>query len=267
MSSNDYPSEVFALLPVQGTIVWNSHAFNLTQEVATNEQWLNLYFAGPSDRVYPVQGIFDSKDIFVMNVPPFQKHEYCRTHTLPQGARLFQLSSHTHKRGELFRIWGPGITEECGTESGRIPPGDCPPESGPPIFTTTTYSDPEVLYFDPPVALDGADPASRRYKFCSRYDNGADVPDEVKRASTSPKAPLLPTLETIVGGPCPTTGTGATVACIGGTKKGQLCYGSNDACDSAPGLHDGVCDACPVHGGVTTEDEMFILLGLFYRVP
>jgi len=25
-----------------------------------------------------------------------------------------------------------------------------------------------------------------------------------------------------------------------------------------------LCDACPLTGGVTTEDEMFVLLGLFY---
>ena len=47
-------------------------------------------------------------------------------------------------------------------------------------------------------------------------------------------------------------------------QKGFLCYGDDAACDSAPGLGDGVCDACPVLGGVTTEDEMFILLGSFF---
>jgi hypothetical protein len=263
VSSNIYPPQVFSMLPVKGTIVWDSHAFNLTTKLATNEQWLNLWFAGPSDRVYPVKGIFDSTDIFVMDVPPYEEHEYCRTFELPQGSRLFQFSSHTHKRGKLFRIWGPGITEECGTEPGRIPDGSCPPESTPPIFATTLYSDPEVLYFNPPVALDGADPASRRYKFCSRYDNGATNPDEVKRQSTSPYAPLFGGLQSVVGGPCPDT----TVACLGGPKQGQLCNGNNSVCDSAPGLGDGVCDACPVHGGVTTEDEMFILLGLYYQVP
>ena len=263
VSSNVYPPEVFSMLPVKGTIVWNSHAFNLTTQLATNEQWLNLFFAPPSDRVYPVQGIFDATDIFVMDVPPFQKHEYCRTYTLPQHARLFQLSSHTHKRGKLFRIWGPGITDVCGSEPGRTPDGECPSESTPPIFTTTIYSDPEVLYFDPPVALDDADAASRTYKFCSLYDNGATDPSEVKRQSTSPLPPIFGGLESVVGGPC----TDATVACLGGPHQGELCQGNNALCDSAPGLGDGVCDACPVHGGVTTEDEMFILLGFYYVVP
>src|SRR5262249_29875553 len=43
VSSNVFPSQVFSMLPVKGTIVWNSHAFNLTSKLATNEQWLNLY--------------------------------------------------------------------------------------------------------------------------------------------------------------------------------------------------------------------------------
>src|ERR1041385_4741522 len=141
------------MLPAKGPIVWNSHAFNLTSQLATNEQWLNLYFATPENRVYPVHGIVDAKDIFVETVAPFQTHQCCRTYTLPQHARLFQLSSHTHKRGKPFRFWGPGITDVCGSEPGKTPPADCPPESGPPIFTTTLYNDPEVLYFDPPVAL------------------------------------------------------------------------------------------------------------------
>jgi hypothetical protein len=169
---------------------------------------------------------------------------------------LFQLSSHA-QAGELFRIWGPGITQECGTED-AVKPNDCQPEPGPSIFTTTDYSDPMVLNFSPPVELDGDDPASRRYKFCSRYDNGADVPLEVKRRSTSPAPPLF----VAPGGPC----KAADAVCLAGPHKGEACNGDDRACDS-PGVQDGSCDACPLHGGVTTEDEMFIMLGLYYVVP
>jgi hypothetical protein len=112
------------------------------------------------------------------------------------------------------------------------------------------------------VVLDGADPSSRRYKFCSLYDNGETVPDEVKRQSTSPPPPFGNVLEGTIGGPCPDR----TVACLGGPKKGVQCNGDNAFCDSSPGLGDGICDACPVHGGVTTEDEMFILLGSYYII-
>ena len=75
----------------------------------------------------------------------------------------------------------------------------------------------------------------------------------VKRQSTSPSAPgnLGPFIS---GGPC----EDSTVSCYGGANAGALCGGNNGACDS------GVCDACPVVGGVTTEDEMFILIGGYY---
>ncbi len=43
-------------------------------------------------------------------------------------------------------------------------------------------------------------------------------------------------------------------------------YGTVDhsLCDSVPGAGDGVCDACPLVGGVTTEDEMFAILGDYF---
>ncbi len=49
-----------------------------------------------------------------------------------------------------------------------------------------------------------------------------------------------------------------------GPYKGVLCGGNDAFCDSTPGAGDGLCDACPVHGGVTTEDEMFVLLGSYF---
>jgi hypothetical protein len=34
-------------------------------------------------------------------------------------------------------------------------------------------------------------------------------------------------------------------------------------CDSAPGARDSFRDACPVGFGVTTDDEMFVLAGVY----
>jgi hypothetical protein len=104
-----------------------------------------------------------------------------------------------------------------------------------------------VLY-DSPSAND------RTFLYCSLYDNGSTVSSPtVKRQSTSPEAPagLGPFVS---GGPCPDS----TVACLGGSNAGALCGGNNAACDSV------ICDACPVVGGVTTEDEMFIFIGGYY---
>ena len=255
---NAFASGVFAAFPVKGTMVWNSHAFNLTDQPTTNEQWFNLYFAGAAERIYPVRGIFDSRDIFTQNVPAFQTREYCRTITMPKGTRIFELSSHTHKRGKLFRVFGPGIATACSSQAGDV----CLPETTPPILTTTQYNDPAQVHFDPPLTLDGDDPASRRLKFCSLYDNGATDPLEVKRRSTSP-IPPPPIPSGTFGGPC----SNAEAVCLVGPHKGEPCAGIDGRCDSSAGANDGLCDACPLKGGVTTEDEMFILLGTYYCVP
>lgn len=248
----DYPPGASVPLPTKGIVVWNSHAFNLFDEPAVNRQWLNLYFAGPADREYLAQGLFNAGAIFAMNVPPFKTQEVCNTHTLDRGTRLFQLSTHSHKRGNFFRVWGPPNTP-CA-------PGPlCTADTRAPLLTTTVYSDPAVLYFDPVIELDGTDVASRTLKYCSLYDNGATDPAAVKRQSTSPSPPLPLGL----GGPC----SNSTVACMAGPRKGLPCHGDNARCDTLPAQGDGVCDACPLTGGVTTEDEMFILLGIYYTVP
>ena len=130
---------------------------------------------------------------------------------------------------------------------------------GPPeqlVYFSSSYSDPVQLNYEPPVVLDDADPEMRTYKYCSLFDNGTDLgKPAVKQRSTSPNA--------ILGGPCSLE----EVACLAGPNQGTLC-GSVDGepnhafCDNLPG--DGVCDACPLRGGVTTEDEMFLFLGSFY---
>jgi hypothetical protein len=233
----------FAVLPVAGIAVFNSHAFNVTGAPTTNEQWLTFLFGAPDDRQYPVQDLFDATDIFAQNVPPFEQREYCRTHTFDQGTRLFELSSHTHKRGTLFRVWGPGVTAPCSAQQ-----ASCLPESGTPVLVTTNYADPAHVVFDPPVALDGEDVASRTYKFCAVYDNGFTDAADVRRGSTAPDRST----------PCDRH-------CVDGPQRGKACA-TDAACDSAPGRGDGRCDACTLRGGVTTDDEMFILLGSYYCV-
>ena len=47
-----------------------------------------------------------------------------------------------------------------------------------------------------------------------------------------------------------------------GASAGTFCGADDGLCGDG-----GSCDACPVRGGVTTEDEMFLMLGSFYVVP
>ena len=127
------------------------------------------------------------------------------------------------------------------------------------LYTNLVYNDPTVVIYEPAMAFpgEGSSRESRTLTYCSLYDNGYTDPSEVKTRATSPVStgPL--------GGPCRTP-TGCTEG-----RVGEACSGSTEeerhaSCDTAPGAGDGICDACRLRGGFTTEDEMFILLGAFY---
>jgi hypothetical protein len=128
------------------------------------------------------------------------------------------------------------------------------------LYVSQVYNDPLVLRMgDAPLFLNSPRPDERSLTYCALYDNGYTDPSAVKKQSTSPHAPQnLP-----VGGPCalPTHCTEGKVTepCGGVTIEAR-----NRSCDSGDGAGDGVCDACPLIGGVTTEDEMFILFGKYY---
>lgn len=252
-----YPTGVYGALPIQGTMIWNSHAFNVSPQPTTNEQYFNVYFAPQADRQYVARGIFEDDNIFVQDVPPYEEREYCNTHTLQKGARVFQLSSHNHKRGVLWRTWEP--------PNAPCKPGpNCTPDTTrDPTVVSTTYNDPTLFRYDPPKAFDDDDVASRTFKFCAVYDNGGGDPTNVKRQSAS--------LAVFLGGKCDVKLLQCVANDASDPRKGKLCGEDGTAhdylCDSAPGAGDGRCDTCPLRGGVTTEDEMFILTGLGFCAP
>jgi hypothetical protein len=126
------------------------------------------------------------------------------------------------------------------------------------LYVSQLYNDPVVLRMDDdPLYFNSPQADERALTYCALYDNGYTKPSEVKRRSTSPEPPnSLP-----IGGPC-----AVPTHCTQG-KAQEQCSGStleerNQSCDS--GAVVGVCDACTLVGGVTTEDEMFILLGQYY---
>jgi hypothetical protein len=275
---NVFPNDVYRILPAEHVMVWNSHAFNLYDVPTTNEQYWNIYFFDPPDERLFARGIFEAQDIFIQNVPPFQEREYCRTTTMPIGTRMIDLSSHVHERGRLFRTWGPPIANAC---SSRNDPS-CKPEDREPLVVATEYNDPTIKDLDPndPAwQLDDPNPANRRFKFCAVFDNGFNDPSAVKLNSESPNPPGIPNLCNVgggggflpAGGKCffgnPNNPTDCGIACVNAGKRGVECHGDDRVCDSSPGANDGICDACPLRGGVTTEDEMFILIGTYYCQP
>jgi cysteine-rich repeat protein len=254
---------VYSVLPMKGIVVFNSHAFNLTDVDTTMNQYLNLWLAQPGDQLHQTQQVFDASEIFWdpnpippnPSVPAFETREFCRTYTAPEGANLFWLSSHTHRHGVRWRTYGPPNTP-CNTTN-------CPgpgPESQL-LYYSTVYNDPIQLEIDPPLVLTGS-AEDRTFLFCALYDNGSTpTSPSVKRHSLSPDPPLIFGIP--VGGPC----AEAEKTCVSTdpAKRGQPC-GSEpdpDAFCTSPST-PGFCDACPLRGGFTTEDEMFILLGNFF---
>jgi hypothetical protein len=237
VSSQPLPEGVYGQLPVKGVIIWNSHGFNLTDKSTTVEQYNTFWYAQPEERVHIVRRIFDQRYIFTMQVPPFQSREYCASFTLPQHARLIELSSHSHQRGIKWRTWLPPQEPNC-------VPATCAPNADEPYYESFIYNDPLTLAIEPALAFDDADPASRTLKYCAVYDNGEEQPERVKRRSQLAEGSRV---------------CGATeLFCLGGERQGEACSG-DDECGEG-----GACDACTVTGGVTTEDEMFILMGGFY---
>ena len=239
-SYSELPRGVFRTMPVRGIIYCNSHASNLTRQDHLMNARINVYFAGPENQDIPARGIFDISKIFSPSAAPFEESTLCGDYVLPQGAHLFSLGSHTHKRGKHFTADLPDGTR---------------------IYESFIYNDPLDLEFDPPLVFDSPDPAERTIRFCSLYNNGRN-PDgspnveEVTRYSRLPQSVFQPG----VPGRC------NPVACVNEGMVGAPCNGVGDdaACDSSPGAGDGWCDACRITGGESTENEMFLPLGGFY---
>ncbi|MDH3729477.1 MAG: hypothetical protein OER77_18265 [Myxococcales bacterium] len=247
----DQPQEgVYSRLPLQGFVSWNSHGFNLTTKNTSIEQWVNVSFVPEQSRNWLNRQIFEAREIFAMStVAPFTKREVCMTFTLPQYSRLMSLSSHMHQKGELFRIWLPPNQPCEGSDGCAVPQSEAD-------YVSRLYDDPVYTYYDPPLEYDGEGDPERTFRACAVYDNGADNPAEVKRESTKPDTPTC-------GFPVAHCGCAEKDrACFGGPNEGMSCGGDDSVCGDG-----GLCDACPVWGGITTADEMFIPLGSYFVQP
>jgi hypothetical protein len=234
-SSILFADGVYQALPMKGVMYWNAHAFNLTDRDHVMNGRVNYYFA--ADRRYPAVRISDFSAIFRPNNPPFTRETFCNDHVFPIGSRVFQLFAHTHKHGEYYWVTGP---------DGEL------------IYENRSFSDPVIGRYDPPLAFDSPVRAERTVRYCATFNNGVapdgspDI-DLVTRASRVP-----PVAQQFVGRCTP-------VACVAG-KVAAPCEEDAD-CDSSPGAGDGWCDACPITGGESTENEMFVLFGAQYVDP
>ncbi|TFH32142.1 MAG: hypothetical protein E4H00_02040 [Myxococcales bacterium] len=258
----DYPDGVYGVLPVEGFTIWNSHSFNLTKFDTTVSQYINFLYAATDDRRHLREDLTILDDIFAMGtVAPFTTHEACATFTMPMSSRLLTLSSHTHQYGTDFRIWYPP-NDPCPSSGLGGPIDLCAVPDREPDYRSFFYQDPLYQRFNETnnlEILDSADDRDRTFRYCAIWDNGATDPAKVRRHSERPDAATCAFGEIAPEfvGPC---GCAPELrACLGGPDQGMICGEDDSACGEG-----GVCDACPVWGGVTTEEEMFGILGAFY---
>lgn len=217
---------LYETFPLRGLLYWNSHAFNLTSQETELNVWVNVFYAKDPQHEVRTVAVTD-KIAIAAGQPPFTIKNYCSTWTAPLHAQMYQLSSHTHKRGSNFTVDGP---------------------DGKRIYTSAIYSDPVEMLFEPAMVFDSEDPAQRTLTYCADFNNGLT-------ADGLPDTDLVTKLSTM-----PDRTTCEPVACVSG-KIGAPCDGADDdaACDSSKGAGDGSCDACAITRGQTTENEMFVL--------
>jgi hypothetical protein len=200
-------------------------------------------------------------------------------------AQLFDLSSHTHKHGKHFTISVPTGTD------GSCPVGATQETTSPPcpsgvsaccgLYDSFVYNDPADRTYNPPLAFDSEDPTQRTVHYCSLYNNGCTA-----AAGSGTTQPTCSTKDdgVVDGIPDPTLVMRRSlippsainsyppslckpVACATGKIGAPCSAGFDRVCDSTPGANDGSCDACPITGGESTQNEMFILIGSYYLAP
>jgi hypothetical protein len=110
---------VFAEAPLRGILVWDSHAFNVTDSPAPLDIWMNFDFAAPDEQIDLLQRFVDISAIAAMRVPAFGLEEVCNRHVMGAGTRLLDLSSHTHKRGKRFRVFQGDFSCAAGPNAGQ----------------------------------------------------------------------------------------------------------------------------------------------------
>jgi hypothetical protein len=220
---------VYWEIPLKGVLWFNSHSFNLSDEDTNLDARMNFFFA--KERMRKMVPVNVVKNEVPNGQAPFTKKTYCSTTVVPQNNSIAMMTGHTHRHGQHF--WAKDA-------------------SGKQIYESFIYNDPVYQHYEPWLEFAGLDEASRTIEFCAEYNNGLNedgVPDigVVTRKSRMPA-----------------NGTCTPVACTKG-KVGATCSKNAD-CNSAAGGNDGECDACPITTGLTTENEMFVLMP-WYVLP
>ncbi len=128
------PPGVALRLPPGAALDLNSHYVNRTDAELPGEVNANFHTVDSSAVVHVARPLFLSN--FEITLPPRQRTTLGRTFLMPEPVTVFMVTSHMHERGERFVI--------------RIVGG---PRDGETIYETTSWSAPDIVTLDPPVAL------------------------------------------------------------------------------------------------------------------
>jgi hypothetical protein len=217
-------------LPLKGVLWFNSHAFNLTEEDTVLDARMNFLFAKERKRQMIPANVVEN-DI-PNGLAPFTKQTFCSKTVVPQNYEIAMMTGHTHRHGKHF--WAKDST-------------------GKQIYESFVYNDPIYQHYAPWLQFSASDEVSRTIEFCAEFNNGlkADGTPDIQLVTRKSRMP-------------PPNATCTPVACTAG-KVGAMCSTHSD-CDSTAGAKDGECDACPITTGLTTENEMFVLMP-WYVLP
>jgi hypothetical protein len=221
------PGGVYQEIPIRGILYWNVHAFNLTDQQTVLRSWANFPYA--SDRRLLAHDLTVNSAVgAAAGTAPFTAHKVCAKWVVPAGTSVYELLSHTHRRGSNFTV---------------------DDATGARIYASAIYSDPLLKQFTPPLVFNGDSPAERTLEYCADFNNGLreDGTPDVDLVTRSSRMPP--------GSSC------APIACAAG-RIGEPCAGATDdaSCDTSPGANDGDCDACAITSGTRTENEMFVII-------
>jgi len=111
-------SGIYAEAPLEGILVWNSHAFNITEEAGKLDIWVNLEFAPPEEQVHELVRFTVIDRMFSLDVPPFGAQELCGHHVVSPRTRIIELSSHNHHRGVRFQTFEGAFRCRGGSNDG-----------------------------------------------------------------------------------------------------------------------------------------------------
>jgi hypothetical protein len=142
---------VLSVSPNQGFDL-NSHYVNAsTSSVLVGEAYVNLHTVPKSSNQKVAIPIFDNYVSFVL--PRRQRTVVQRTVTYPDARNVFMLTSHTHKRGESFKIFLVG-----GPDNGKL------------VYENYSWDHPVMKTYSPPLRFE----AGWGYRIEVTYNNETD---------------------------------------------------------------------------------------------